>query len=291
MRIRLSRRRATITAVAIAGALVVTGAATAVAVSPEPAAELAHDNGVREYPWFDQGASAVAPPVDVPVVEDEPAADEPDAVLDEAVEPDEVVVPTQDTTAPTLAWDRTDAPTTRVEDRSVDLAWSFTDDVTTDGPAQTLVQLDDGDPELWASTEWSTDPDLDDLADGKHTVTVTASDEAGNWSAPLTFSWVQFPPAGAAPEVTLDEAPWADDADPVTGPNVTFELFTHYDLAPEYAVETFASLDGAPAVLVDEDGVLTFDGLAAGTHTLSVHAVSDLDGWSAPLVLTWVVAD
>ncbi|RHA43642.1 hypothetical protein D1825_05330 [Cellulomonas rhizosphaerae] len=272
----------------IAGALVVTGAATAVAVSPEPAAELAHDNGVREYPWFDQGASAVAPPADVPVVEDEPVADEPDAAPDE---PDEAVVPTQDTTAPTLAWDRTDAPTTRVEDRSVDLAWTFADDVTTDGPAQTLVQLDDGDAELWASAEWSTDPDLDDLADGEHTVTVTASDEAGNWSAPLTYSWVQLPPAGATPEVTLDEAPWADDADPVTGPSATFELFTHYDLGPEYGVETFFSLDGAPAERVGEDGELTFDGLAAGTHTLSVHAISELDGSSAPLVLTWVVAD
>ncbi|ROS31711.1 hypothetical protein [Cellulomonas sp. PhB150] len=288
MRIRLSGRRATATAVALAGALVVTGAATAVAVSPEPTAELAHDNGVREYPWFDQGAAPQeesAP--DEPAAQDEAAA-EPEAQEVPAV-PDEAVAPEQDTTAPTLTWEHTDAPTTRVEDRSVDVVWTFADDVTADGPAQTFVQLDDDAPELWASSTWSTDPDLDGLADGEHTVTVTASDEAGNWSAPLTYSWVQLPPAAAAPEVTLDEAPWADDADPVTGPSATFALFTHYDLGPEYAVETFYALDGAPAERVDEDGELTFDGLAAGRHTLSVYAVSDVDGSSAPLELTWVV--
>lgn len=294
MRTRLSGRRATATAAVIAGALVVTGAATAVAVSPERTAELAHDNGVREYPWFDEGAPRDPAEAELPAAPDEAVDDEPDepAVQDVPAAPDEadeVVAPSQDTTAPTLTWEHTDAPTTRVEDRAVDLTWTFSDEATADGPAQTLVQLDGEEPELWASSSWSTDPDLDGLADGEHTVTVTASDEAGNWSTPLTFSWVQLPPAAATPEVTLDEAPWADDTDPTTASSATFAFFTRYDLGPEYPVETFYSLDGARAERVDEDGELTLDGLAAGSHTLSVRAVSELDGPSAPLELTWVV--
>ncbi|MCP3145283.1 Ig-like domain-containing protein, partial [Pyxidicoccus xibeiensis] len=114
------------------------------------------------------------------------------------------------------------------------------------------------------------------LAEGPHSVTVTATDPAGNTSSPVTHP---FTVDGLPPETTITVAPPAL----TNSPQATFE-FT----SDESPVTFECSLDGAPFAACTTP--LTLAGLPEGEHTLAVRAVdADSNMDPTPATHTWTV--
>ena len=114
------------------------------------------------------------------------------------------------------------------------------------------------------------------LADGSYTLSVKATDAAGNTSAaPATYSWTVDT---TAPQTTLTAVP------PATSPaNVSFSF------ASSESASTFTcSSDGAPATACTAPK--SYFGLANGSHTFSVRATDAL-GHSdvSPATFSWTV--
>ncbi|NOJ79128.1 adventurous gliding motility protein AgmC [Myxococcus xanthus] len=126
------------------------------------------------------------------------------------------------------------------------------------------------------SGNWSL-PVGDTLAEGPHTVSVTAEDEAGNTSTTVTHTFIVDT---SAPDTLILSGPPLTEA-PGTA---TFDFDSD-----ESPVTYECSLDGAAYVSCSDPA--TFTGLAEGSHTLSVRAVDEagnVDG--TPATYTWSVA-
>ncbi|AEI68972.1 adventurous gliding motility protein AgmC [Corallococcus macrosporus] len=140
--------------------------------------------------------------------------------------------------------------------------------VVVDGVAVGTVEAD-------GAGNWSL-PVSDTLTDGPHTVTVTATDEEGNTSTPVTHTFIVD---GQPPETSFVSTPPAlSNSDSAT-----------FDFDSDESPVTYeCSLDGAAYVACTDP--VTFTGLDDGEHTLAVRAV-DEDGNvdPTPASYTWTV--
>ncbi|ADO68124.1 adventurous gliding motility protein AgmC [Stigmatella aurantiaca] len=127
-----------------------------------------------------------------------------------------------------------------------------------------------------ASGNWSYTPTTP-LADGPHTVTVTATDNTGNVSAPSTP--VTFTVDTIAPDTVIDSGP---------PPSTESSDATFAFSSDEEGVTFECSLDGGDFVPCSNP--VTFPGLSAGGHVLEVRA-RDLAGNvdETPAEWTWTV--
>ncbi|MDX6507574.1 MAG: large repetitive protein [Gaiellaceae bacterium] len=114
------------------------------------------------------------------------------------------------------------------------------------------------------------------LADGQHSFSVTASDSAGNTSAPQTFSWTvdTTPPA----QPTIQGAP----TNPSGSPEATF-TFTDGDEVASYRCQ----LDGGGFASCSSG--VAFSGLLDGSHTFQVVARDELGHTSHPASYSWTI--
>ncbi|MCP3102812.1 Ig-like domain-containing protein [Myxococcus sp. K15C18031901] len=114
------------------------------------------------------------------------------------------------------------------------------------------------------------------LADGEHTVSVTATDEAGNTSTPVTRT---FSVDALPPETSFTQTPAI----------VARQTSATFGFASDESPVTYeCSLDGAPFASCDNPHELT--GLADGEHTLAVRARDEDDNVDpTPATFTWTV--
>jgi MYXO-CTERM domain-containing protein len=116
------------------------------------------------------------------------------------------------------------------------------------------------------------------LAEGPHTVTVTATDPAGNTSPPSTAITVTVDTT--VPDTFIDSGPEGT----VSETSATFDFSS-----TEESVVYECSLDGAAFTLCSDP--VTFTGLAEGEHTLRVRARDAAGNVDAtPASRTWTVA-
>ncbi|WP_420810052.1 adventurous gliding motility protein AgmC [Corallococcus macrosporus] len=149
----------------------------------------------------------------------------------------------------------------------------------TSEPGSTVTVVVDGvtvgTVEADGAGNWSL-PVSDTLADGPHTVIVTATDEAGNTSTPVTHTFIVD---AQPPETSFVSTPPAlSNSDSAT-----------FDFDSDESPVTYeCSLDGAAYVACTDP--VTFTGLDDGEHTLAVRAV-DEDGNvdPTPASYTWTV--
>jgi uncharacterized protein (TIGR03382 family) len=109
-----------------------------------------------------------------------------------------------------------------------------------------------------AAGNWTFTPSSP-LQDGPYTVVVTASDVAGNTSAPSNT--VRFVIDTAVPDTTIVTGPSAETEDP----DATFDFSSN-----ESGVTYECSLDGAAFTACSDP--VTFQDLSEGDHTLQVRA-------------------
>ncbi|WP_225409064.1 adventurous gliding motility protein AgmC [Stigmatella hybrida] len=147
-------------------------------------------------------------------------------------------------------------------------------------PGSTVTVIIDGTPvgtaPVDAAGNWTFTPPTP-LADGPHTVTVTATDTTGNVSAPSTP--VTFTVDTAAPETEIVSGP--EGSTPSTDATFTFS-------SNEEGVTYECSLDGGDFVPCTNP--VTFPGLAEGGHVLEVRArdaAGNVD--DSPATWTWTV--
>ncbi|SEK93114.1 Myxococcales GC_trans_RRR domain-containing protein/MYXO-CTERM domain-containing protein [Stigmatella aurantiaca] len=147
-------------------------------------------------------------------------------------------------------------------------------------PGTTVTVIIDGTPvgtaPVDAAGNWTFTPPAP-LADGPHTVIVTATDTTGNVSAPSTP--VSFTVDTAAPETEIVSGP--EGSTPSTDATFTFS-------SNEEGVTYECSLDGGDFVPCTNP--VTFPGLAEGGHVLEVRArdaAGNVDG--SPATWTWTV--
>ena len=113
------------------------------------------------------------------------------------------------------------------------------------------------------------------LAAGSHTFSVTATDTAGNASAPASFAWtIDLTP----PTATITAAP----------PNPTTLTTASFSFTSNQAGSTFrCKLDaGAAATCTSPQ---SYSGLAVGSHTFSVTATDQAGNVSAAASFTWTI--
>ena len=113
------------------------------------------------------------------------------------------------------------------------------------------------------------------LAAGSHTFTVTATDAAGNASAPASFAWtIDLTP----PVATITASP----------PNPTTLTTASFSFTSNQAGSTFrCTLDaGAAAACTSPQ---SYSGLAIGGHTFSVTATDQAGNVSAAASFTWTI--
>ncbi|WP_240359172.1 adventurous gliding motility protein AgmC [Pyxidicoccus trucidator] len=126
------------------------------------------------------------------------------------------------------------------------------------------------------SGNWTLTP-ATPLADGPHTVTVTATDPAGNTSPSVTHNF------------TVDALP-PDTTFTATPPALTNATSATFEFTSDESPVTFeCSLDGAAFAPCTTP--LALSGLAEGTHTLQVRAVDADDNVDpTPATYTWTVS-
>jgi len=112
------------------------------------------------------------------------------------------------------------------------------------------------------------------LADGNHVLSVQATDQAGNTSAPVTWNWtVDTVP----PSVTIDSGP--------TGP--TNDTTATFAFSSEAGAVFACSLDGASPEPCSSPA--SYGGLADGSHSFAVTATDAAGNSSSPETATWSV--
>ena len=113
------------------------------------------------------------------------------------------------------------------------------------------------------------------LAAGSHTFSVTATDQAGNASAPASFAWtIDLTP----PVATITASP----------PNPTTLTTASFSFTSNQAGSTFrCTLDAAAAAACTSPQ--SYSGLAAGSHTFSVTATDQAGNVSAATSFTWTI--
>lgn len=151
----------------------------------------------------------------------------------------------------------TSAPTTPAPGPTEDVAFSVEDA----GATTTTCQLDDG-PAEPCSSPWETP----ELSEGRHTVTVTATDPAGNSGSDSVTFGVSFAP----PETTM-----------TSGPSGTMhEASATFSFTSSKPGSTFeCRLDGADCGSCTSPR--TVSGYSEGTHTFEVRA-TDIGGGVDP---------
>ncbi|WIG97757.1 Ig-like domain-containing protein [Myxococcus sp. SDU36] len=187
-----------------------------------------------------------------------------------------------DTTPATHAWEvDTEAPAVAI---TAPASGEVLDTATvtytgTAEPHGTVVVVVDGNTvgtvEADASGQWTL-PVGTTLAEGPHTVSVTATDEAGNSSDAVTHT---FTVDAEPPETTFTQTP----------PALSASDTATFGFASDEAPVTYeCSLDGAPFSACDNPAELT--GLTDGEHVLEVRA-RDTDGNvdPTPASYTWTV--
>ncbi|MEI6446809.1 MAG: Ig-like domain-containing protein [Actinomycetes bacterium] len=120
--------------------------------------------------------------------------------------------------------------------------------------------------------------ELSDLANGSHTVSVKATDAAGNTSDPVTASWTVDTAAFTPPYVSLI----SPDASPTNQTTASIE----YDGEP--GATFLCSLDGGAYGPCPPAPVL-LTGLSDGSHTFNVKQVDGVGRESDPSSVTWTV--
>ncbi|MGB9376530.1 MAG: HD domain-containing phosphohydrolase [Mycobacteriales bacterium] len=169
---------------------------------------------------------------------------------------------TVDTTAPVVT--SISAPTAPVPSSSVSIPFS----------------LDDSSATAWCSLDGAsatvcTSPvTYNGLADGAHTIAVYAVDPAGNVGATVSAS---FTISATAPTVTLTNPPALTNSNSV---NVSFTV-------DDPTATAWCSLDGAAASTCTSP--VGYSGLADGSHTIDVYAVSASSQQGATASASFVV--
>src|SRR5439155_26406964 len=115
---------------------------------------------------------------------------------------------------------------------------------------------------------------LTNLADGQHTLLLSALDAAGNLSAPTGWTWTvdTIPPV-----TTITSGP----SDPTSDTWATFQ-FEATDATP---VTFTCSLDGGPQAPCIPG--VTYSDLAPGVHAFSVVATASAQNVCAPALRSW----
>jgi uncharacterized repeat protein (TIGR01451 family)/uncharacterized protein (TIGR03382 family) len=133
-------------------------------------------------------------------------------------------------------------------------------------------KLDAGAAAACASPQAYTGP----LAAGGHTFTVTATDSAGNVSAPASYTWtIDLTP----PVATITSSP----------ANPTNQTTASFSFTSSKAGSTFScGLDGAAATACASPQAYAGP-LAAGSHTFTVTATDSAGNASAPASYTWTI--
>jgi len=122
-----------------------------------------------------------------------------------------------------------------------------------------------------------TSPHVLAVADGSHTFSVTAIDEAGNRDAtPATHGWEV---TTATPDTTITSGPTAAST---SGPSVSFE-FTSPDVNAVFE----CALDGGAFAACTSP--IAFGSLSDGSHTFEVRAVGVAGPDPSPASVTWTV--
>jgi hypothetical protein len=115
------------------------------------------------------------------------------------------------------------------------------------------------------------------LADGSHTFSVTATDAAGNQSAPNLFSWTIQTTPPPSPQIT---------SAPAALSNQSLSSFGFSDA--QSGVTFVCQMDAAQAAPCTSPAI--YIGLVDGTHTFSVIASDPTSGRSsAPATFTWTI--
>jgi MYXO-CTERM domain-containing protein len=113
------------------------------------------------------------------------------------------------------------------------------------------------------------------LGAGSHTFTVTATDAAGNVSAPASYTWsIDLTP----PVVSITAYP----------ASLTNQTTANLSFGSNKAGSTFTCmLDSGAAVACTSS--MSFSGLAAGSHAFTVIATDPVGNASSPVSATWTV--
>ena len=159
-----------------------------------------------------------------------------------------------DTIVPELSW--SEAPKTVTNSRSADFPMKSSETGLTYSYTLDGVKVD--------STG------LSNLSEGSHTIVVTATDEAGNTSAPVSHAWTTD---YTVPVVTLAGKP-----SPVTNASTASFSATSNEQGVTYTY----TLDGQPV----SSGSLS--NLTEGSHTIIVMATDEAGNPSEPVSYTWV---
>jgi Bacterial Ig-like domain/Glycosyl hydrolase family 26 len=142
---------------------------------------------------------------------------------------------------------------------------------TSSEPGSTFTCAIDGGP----SSSCTSPTTYTGLSDGSHTVTVTATDKAGNVSAPATWTWSVDT---VMPITTITSGP----NNPSNSKSGTFN-FTSNESGSTFKCK----LDAGS--FVNCTSPKTFFGLSDGTHTVSVEAVDKAGNVGLPVSYTWTV--
>jgi hypothetical protein len=195
----------------------------------------------------------------------------------------------QDTVDPEVTF--TSKPPAYMPIGDADFAWDVKDGnpLVLAPEADAQCALDPVDPDNVDSGEWAacgrelTVAEADN-ANGAHTLVVRAVDQAGNVSAPASWTWNVL---GAKPV-----PPVVDDSSPVNGATTrvgTAYFAFHHELDGTGALEgLYCSLDGGTQSHCDS-GNFSAEGLADGSHTFSVVAKDIAGNVSDPTTVSWDV--
>ena len=118
------------------------------------------------------------------------------------------------------------------------------------------------------------------LAEGTHTLTVKSEDQAGNLSAPLSYTWqIDLTP----PQVQITQNP-----DPfAASTSATFGFIGNDLVTPTDLLEYQVSLNGSQFTIATSP--LNYTGLPEGSNTFQVEAIDQAGNVSTPKSYTWIV--
>ncbi|MCT4712784.1 Ig-like domain-containing protein [Enterobacteriaceae bacterium H11S18] len=164
-------------------------------------------------------------------------------------------------------------------------------------PGQIITVLDGGEPIgsaiVGPDGTWHTDPTAE-LAEGPHEITLTATDEAGNTSAPSdAFDFTVDTTAPVVPPIaTPDDLTVSDDQGAVQGPvemnGVTDDNLPTFSGKNQTPGDIITVLDGGEPIgsaVVAEDGTWQTDPtepMADGPHDITLTASDSVGNTSAP---------
>ena len=178
-----------------------------------------------------------------------------------------------DTVPPTVSI--TQEPAQITNQTAATFAFSGTDNVTP--AAQLTFQFSvDGKAFVAATNPQS----LAGLSSGNHTFAVESIDQAGNASAPATFTWtVDTTP----PSITINSMP----PSLATGAPAVFTFTGSDNITPAAQLVFQYSLDGAAFVATTNP--LSLSGLLSGSHNIKIEAIDQAGNVSNPASFTWTV--